>query len=358
MIAVVLVGGEGTRLRPLTLDQPKPVLPIGGIPFVSLLLDRLAEAGVTRTVLSCGYLPDQLRAGIGAPPAGMVVDVVVEDEPLGTAGAIAFAAAGRVTGPFLALNGDVLGDADLGALVRAHLASGARASIGLTPVDDPTRYGVVVRDAAGRVERFVEKPPNADGLGPRPWWVNAGLYVLDPSVLELIPAGRMVSIEREVFPQLVGDGLLAFEDAGYWRDIGTFDSYRAANADAVSGRVRTRIGGSVDGIIIAPSAVVDSSAELIAPVLVGEHARVEAGATVGPGVVVGAGCTIGARATISDSVLLAGASVGASARVESSVLACAAIVGERATVMNCAFGTGAVVASGSSLTGERAAAHV
>ena len=172
MIAVVLVGGEGTRLRPLTLDEPKSVLPIGGVPFLSLLLDRLAAAGVTRVIFSCGYLPELLRAGIGTPPLGVEVEVVVEDEPLGTAGAIRFAAAGRVDGPFLALNGDVLGDADFGALVRAHAAAGATASFGLTPVDDPKRFGVVVCDQDGNVERFVEKP-NFDTAVE---YVNSGHY--------------------------------------------------------------------------------------------------------------------------------------------------------------------------------------
>ncbi|MGI9117064.1 MAG: sugar phosphate nucleotidyltransferase [Gaiellales bacterium] len=353
MIAVVLVGGEGTRLRPLTLDAPKPVLPIGDVPFVSLLLDRLAAAGVTRVILSCGYLPEQLRAGIGTPPGGIEVEVVVEDEPLGTAGAIRFAAAGRVDGPFLALNGDVLGDADLGALVAAHHDAGAMASIGLTPVDDPTRFGVVVHDAQGSVERFVEKPPTADGLGPAPWWVNAGAYVLDPAVLDLIPSDRMVSIEREVFPQLVGQGLICVRSDGYWRDIGTLESFLAANADAVGGRVHTRIGGSADGVLVAPDAEVDPSAILRAPVLVGAGAVIGAGAEVGPDAVIGAGSTVEHDAAVVRSVLLPGARVAASAHVEGSAIGRAALVGERARVRDSALGTDAAAGAGEELAGER-----
>ncbi len=353
MIAVVLVGGEGTRLRPLTLDEPKPVLPIGGVPFVSLLLDRLAAAGVTRVILSCGYLPERLRAGIGTPPPGMEVEVVVEDEPLGTAGAIRFAAAGRVDGPFLALNGDVLGDADFGALVAAHRAAGASASIGLTPVDDPTRFGVVVHDEAGNVERFVEKPPNADGLGPAPWWVNAGAYVLDPSVLDMIPTDRMVSIEREVFPELVGNGLICVRSEGYWRDIGTLESFLAANADAVAGRVHTRLGGSEDAVLVDATAEVDEGVQLIGPVQIGSGAKIGAGAEIGPDTVIGADATVARDAVVRGSVLLAGAQVAADATVERSVVGRDALVGERARVIDSALGTDQAAGSGEELVGER-----
>ena len=353
MIAVVLVGGEGTRLRPLTLDEPKPVLPIGGVPFVSLLLERLAAAGVTRTILSCGYLPDRLRAGIGDPPAGMEVEVVVESEPLGTAGAIRFAAEGRVDGPFLALNGDVLGDADLGALVAAHRDRGAVAAIGLTPVDDPTRFGVVVHADDGTVERFVEKPPNADGLGPGPWWVNAGAYVLDPSVLERIPSGRMVSIEREVFPELVGAGLICVRSDGYWRDIGTLESFLTANADAVAGRVRTRVPGAADAVLVDPTAQVGAGAVLAAPVLIGPGAVIGDGAEIGPAAVIGPGAVVADDAVVRDAVLLADARVSAGAVVERSAIGRDALVGERARVVDSALGTGEAAGSGEELVGER-----
>ena len=353
MIAVVLVGGEGTRLRPLTLDEPKPVLPIGGIPFLSLLLDRLAAAGVTHVVFSCGYLPERLRAGIGTPPPGVQVEVVVEDEPLGTAGAIRFAAAGRVDGPFLALNGDVLGDADFSALVRAHADAGATAAIGLTPVDDPTRFGVVVCDESGNVERFVEKPPNADGLGPAPWWVNAGAYVLDPSVLDLIPADQMVSIEREVFPLLVGKGLIACQAGGYWRDIGTLESYLAANADAIGGQLHTRIGGSPTALLVDPTASVATDAQLIAPVLIGAGAEVAAGATIGPDAVIGAGSRIGPGSIVRSAVVLDAVEIGAEVTIERSVVGRGATVGERSSLLDSALGTGQIVGADQTLTDER-----
>lgn len=353
MIAVVLVGGEGTRLRPLTLDRPKPVLPIGGVPFAALMIDRLAAAGVTRVILSCGYLPDVLRDELGAASPAVDVEVVVEDTPLGTGGAIRFAAEGRVDGPFLALNGDVLGDADLAALVRAHADGGARATIALTPVDDPTRFGVVLHDAAGRVSAFVEKPATTEGLGPAPYWVNAGSYVLDPSVLELIPTDRMVSIERDVFPQLTGGDLQAHRAPGYWRDIGTLETFLAANADALGGVVGTRIVGAPDLVRVAPDATVEPTARLVPPVLLGPGASVAADAEVGPGVVLGAGAVVGAGARVHDAVLFDRALVGAHATVATSVLGSGAAVGERASLRGSALGTDQVLGSGSTGTDLR-----
>jgi mannose-1-phosphate guanylyltransferase len=354
VIAVVLVGGEGTRLRPLTLDLPKPVLPIGGIPFTSLLVDRLVAAGVTRVILSCGYLPDVLRAEFGSVPPGVDVEVVVEDEPLGTAGAIRFAAEGRVDGPFLALNGDILGDADLAALLRTLDETGAAAAIGLTPVDDPTRFGVVIHDRdGGPVQAFVEKPPSAEGLGPAPYWVNAGAYALRPEVLDLIEPGRMVSIEREVFPLLTDGRLVARRDSGYWLDLGTLETFLSGNADALAGVVRTRLDGSPDLLDVDPGARIDPTAHLTAPVRVGSRAVVEAGALVGPNVVVGDGATVGRNARVRDTVLFDHAVIGADAEVRGSVLARRSAVGERTRIRGCVVGTERAIASGTDAVDQR-----
>lgn len=354
MIAVVLVGGEGTRLRPLTLDLPKPVLPIGGVPFTSLLVDRLVAAGVTRVILSCGYLPDVLRAEFGAVPAGVDIEVVVEDEPLGTAGAIRFAAEGRVDGPFLALNGDILGDADLAALLGTLDETGAAAAIGLTPVDDPTRFGVVVHERdGGPVRAFVEKPSTAEGLGPPPYWVNAGAYALRPEVLEMIEPGRKVSIEREIFPALADGRLVARRDDGYWLDIGTVETYLAGNADALAGVVRTRLGAAADAVLVDPTAEIATGAHLTAPVRVAAGASIGPGAVVGPNAVVGAGATIGQDAQVRDAVLFDGALVGADAHVRASVLARRSAVGERAQVRGCVVGTDQTIASGTTAVDRR-----
>jgi mannose-1-phosphate guanylyltransferase len=321
VIAVVLVGGTGTRLRPITLDRPKPMLPIAGRPFLSHLFGRLAEAGVDHVILSCGYLPDAIRAHFGdRAEDSLRVTYVVEDEPLGTAGAIRLAARGRVDEPFLALNGDVLADLDVRAFRQFHATSGSRATIALTPVTEPERYGLVLTDRAGAVTAFREKP-SLDELAdvPEPYRINAGAYVLDPDVLDLVPAGRAVSIEREVFPLLVGHGLHAWESDGYWNDIGTPESYLAGNLHVLEAEAGGRV-------VVDPTAVVDPAARLVAPVLIGPGAVVEAHAEIGRSVV-GAGSRVEADAHLVGSVVHEGASVGRGARVLDSVVGSRSVVG-------------------------------
>ena len=239
-------------------------------------LDRLGAAGVERVILSCGYLPDAIREVSATACPGARREYAIEPEPLGTAGAIRFAAEVVGDEPFLALNGDVLADADLGEVVAGHRAAHASATIVLTPKDDPRRWGVVLTNGHGAVTAFLEKPEPSPELGDPPYWINAGAYVLDPSVLDLIPAGRPVSIEREVFPQLVGKGLRAVRDHGYFNDIGTPASYLRANHDVLDGTARTTIGGGPELVTVADDAAVDPAARLVAPCLVGP------GASVGP----------------------------------------------------------------------------
>ena len=183
----MLVGGEGTRLRPLTLERPKPVLPLLGRPLLAYVLERLAEAGVTRVIFGCGYLPDPIQACFGDRALGLELEYVVEPRPMGTAGGIRHAARGRVSETFLALNGDILADAPLADLVAAHRACAAVATIALTPVEDPSRYGLVRTDENGRVLGFVEKPEPAQIDTDL---INAGAYVLEAGVLDLIEDGR------------------------------------------------------------------------------------------------------------------------------------------------------------------------
>jgi mannose-1-phosphate guanylyltransferase len=281
VIAVVLVGGEGTRLRPLTFTTPKPMLPIANRPFLEHQIAHLRAHGVHRVVLACGYRPDAIRAHFGAK-----LDYVVEPEPLGTGGAIAHAAR-ALSETFVVANGDVLTDLDLSALVRFHRDREARMTLALHPVEDPSRYGVVVTAADGAVTAFVEKP--APGTAPAVT-INAGTYVVEPGVLDLIPDGRAVSVEYEVFPVMVGAGLYAHSSDGYWRDIGTPESYLAANLE------RMPAGGLVD-----PSAQIDPAADVT-------------------GSVIGPGCRIEARARVSGSVLLGGAVVTAGRTVENRVM--------------------------------------
>jgi mannose-1-phosphate guanylyltransferase len=303
MQAIVLVGGEGTRLRPLTEAIPKPALTLVDRPFLAYMIEWLAGHGVTEVVLACGFLPDVLRAALEGEEerAGTRIRCVAEPEPLGTAGAIRFAAdrlGGELGERFLALNGDVLTDLDLSALLRAHGESGAAATIGLHPVEDSSAYGLVRSDERGTVLEFLEK------TGERaPGEVNAGIYALERSVLELIPPGESVSIEREVFPRLVGGGLHGLRLDGYWMDIGTPQRYLQASWDILEGRVTTRVEPTAPGVLVAADA------------------EVAVGATVGPRAVIGPGCRIAAGAEIRESVLLDGCTIGEGARVAESILA-------------------------------------
>jgi len=301
------VGGEGTRLRPLTDEVPKPALTLVDRPFLAYLVEWLGTHGVTEAVLACGFLPDQLREALGeGDHGGVKLTYVIEPERRGTAGAIRFAAEAlgeRLDDRFLALNGDVLTDLDLTALLRSHEERGARASIGLYPVEDSSAYGLVDCDAAGAVLDFTEKTGEEV-----PGEINAGAYVLERSVLDLVPPGREVSIEREVFPRLVGDGLCALRLDGYWMDIGTQERYLQATWDILEGRVATEVRPTAPGLLLADDSEVADSAR------------------VGPRVVVSRGCEVGADAEVSSSVLLERCTVGAGARVRGSVLAAGGVV--------------------------------
>jgi mannose-1-phosphate guanylyltransferase len=316
MDAVILVGGSGTRLRPLTLRTPKPMLPLVDRPLLAYLFDQLAAAGVDRAILACGYLPDALVAHFGdggASASGLALEYVIEDEPLGTAGAARLAAAGRVDETFLLLNGDILSEHDLGALIAHHRARGASASIALVQVDDPSRYGVVECDVDGMVGRFVEKPAPGESSSDL---VNAGAYVLEPSVLASIPAGRAVSIEREIFPALVGNGLAALALDGYWSDVGTPESYLAAHTTLLA----HGLGGRPGPAGVDPTALLEPGAEVLAPSYVGPGAILRAGARVGPLACVGAGAIIGAGSVVERAVVQAGARVGEGCAIHDAVI--------------------------------------
>ncbi|HKE72756.1 MAG TPA: NDP-sugar synthase [Acidimicrobiales bacterium] len=329
MRAVVLVGGFGTRLRPLTLTRPKQMLPIVNRPMIEHVVGHLARHGVDDVVLSLGYKPDAFRhAYPDGNCAGAALHYAVEPEPLDTAGAILFAARDAgIDERFLVLNGDVLTDLDVGKFVAFHESVGAEGTIALHRVSDPSRYGVVPIDDAGKVEAFVEKPPR--GLAPSDL-INAGTYVLEPDVLDRIQPGRRVSIEREVFPGMVADGCLyAQDDQAYWIDTGTPAEYIQAQLDLVDG-LRGRAVRGLD-----PLARVDD-------------------ASVVERSVVGPGASVAAGARVSASVLLAGATVCAGAVVEGSVLGVSATLGEGAHLTGCSVvGDGQVVTPGERLVGAR-----
>ena len=327
MQALILVGGEGTRLRPLTETVPKAVMPLAGRPFLSYMIDWLARHGVEEIVLACGYRADVVREvlGEGGSPT---IRYVSEPEPRGTGGAIKFAAA-ELDERFLALNGDVLTDLDLGALISSHEQRGARASLGLYPVDDATGYGLVKYDSDGAVSEFLEKPEV-----PRPGEINAGTYVLERSVLDLIPDGEMVSVERDVFPRLIGEGLHALPLPGYWMDIGTPGRYLQATWDILERRVETELGDRLDddGRLVDADVDLDERATVTGAALIEAGARIGPEAVVGPRAVVGSSCEIKAQATVSSSVLLEDCRVGEGATVRGSIAGSGAQVSAGATV--------------------------
>jgi mannose-1-phosphate guanylyltransferase len=351
---IILVGGEGTRLRPLTYATPKQMLAVAEVPMIERVVAHLASHGVTDVVLSLGYRPDAFIAGYpDSRCAGATLTYVVEPEPLDTAGAIRFAAVqSGVRNTFMVFNGDVLTDLDITSLLEFHRAHGGEGTIALTPVEDPSAFGVVPTDGDGRVEAFIEKPP--PGTAPTNM-INAGAYVLERSVLDGIADGRRVNIEREVFPAMVAAGsLFAMPSEGYWLDVGTPERYIAANADIVEGR---RPGPPAPGAHqVAPGAWVVGEGPVdgkLQSSLVGEGGRVATGALV-EGSVIGHGASVAADAVVRHSVVLAGASVEAGAEISESIVGPGATVGSGAELRAwTVVGASATVEPGARHSGAR-----
>ena len=300
MQALILAGGAGTRLRPLTRTVAKPVIPLAGRPALSFVLDWLRGHGVEEVVLSCGFLSEGVRSVLGDLYAGMRLRYVIEPEPLGTAGPLRLAAdEGLLEERFVILNGDVMTDLDLSAEIAEHERTGARATLALTEVEDTSGYGVVPTAPDGRVEEFIEK-----ASGPPPTKrINAGAYVLERDVLELVPTGRAVSIEREVFPELIGDGLYGYAADGYWIDIGTPERYLEATWDLLGGRLDSTL---------APR---DETGSLI------HDGCLTSGAQIGPQTVLGGHCAVGSDSTVERSVLHDHVIVGPDCHLREAVLA-------------------------------------
>lgn len=342
--AVILVGGEGTRLRPITSRVPKPVAPVVGRPFITYVLESLQRHGVQRVVFSTGYLAEAIEAEVGTGARfGLDVRYVVEESPLGTAGALKNAQGELAEGCFLAFNGDVLTDADLTALVAFHQEKGGLATILLTPVDDPRRYGLVQLNEDGSVAEFLEKP-GAEWVGSA--LINAGVYVLEREVLDLIPAGRMYSVERDVFPGLAAIGkLFGFADSGYWRDIGTPESYLEAHFDLLQGLLKTPVADELGDryLYVAPTARVAAGARIVPPAHIGDDVEVEDGARVGPLAVIGRGSRVAAGAQVIESVVQDDVTIGCGATVQRSVLVRRAAVGGASHVSYAVIGEGCSV---------------
>jgi mannose-1-phosphate guanylyltransferase len=331
--AVLLVGGRGTRLRPLTVATPKPLLATAGVPFVHHQLARLRDLGITHAVLATAYRPEDFRTGLGDGSAlGMQIDYVHEDEPLGTGGAIRNVAHLLRSGPddpVAVLNADVLSGHDLAKQVAVHLDADADVTLHLTEVDDARAFGCVPTDAEGRVTAFLEKMPE-----PVTNRINAGCYVFRRSVIDAIPAGRRVSVERETFPELVAAGSVVLGHAAqaYWLDVGTPAAYVRGSRDLVQG-------------VLASGALPGPTGER----LVLDGASLAADAVVSGGTTVGAHAVVGPGAVIEGSVLMDGAEVGAGAVVRDSAIGRGARIGARVVLDGVVVGDGAEVGDGNEL---------
>jgi mannose-1-phosphate guanylyltransferase len=336
MQALILAGGEGTRLRPLTSTTPKPVIPLVGRPFIGYMIEWLRGHGVDDVLISCGFMADGVRAVLGdGGGLGVRLRYVEEPEPLGTGGALKYAAE-LLDERFFMLNGDVLTDLDLGAQLAQHENTGARATLALIAVEDPSAYGLVRLDPGHAVTEFLEKPSAgekpADG-GSGPHLVNAGAYILERTVLDVLPpAGTNASIEREAFPALVGRGLYGFEADGYWLDIGTPERYLQGTYDILEGIVRTEIGQLLAASHLALTEAAHVEGRVIAPALVGPDCRIAGGAIVGGRTVLGAGVEIGEGAHVETSVVLDGTRIGARTTIRSSIVGAGVSIGARCHV--------------------------
>jgi mannose-1-phosphate guanylyltransferase len=334
MRAVVLVGGEGTRLRPLTETTPKPLLPLVDRPILDHVLDHLVAHGVREVIMSSPHLEETFHPFIRARRGDPAITWITEREALGTGGAVVSALDRLGDAPFFALNGDVLTDLDLTAMLASHRQRDAAVTIALHHVEDARPFGLVETDPTGRVRAFREKPPD-----PIAGDINAGTYVLEPSALRGWPPQRYLWIEGEVFPSLITSGapVYGFDDGAYWLDLGTPEQYLRAHVDLLRGAVRGR--------------------SYQAP-WIGPRSRIDPGARLERSVAVGAGAAIATGAHVEDSVILPDVVVERDAVIARSILGTASRVGEGASLVDCVLGAGARVPSGASLEGQRVAAIV
>jgi len=340
MKALLLVGGKGTRLRPLTIHTPKSIVPIFNRPFLTYQIDLLKQIPeIDEIILSLNYQPRRIEELFGdGRDIGIKLRYVVEPFPLGTAGAVRYAGE-SLTDSVLVFNGDVMTQIDLAAVIALHRQRKALATIVLTPVDNPSAYGLVESDAEGNVRRFLEKPKPEEITCNT---INAGIYVLEPSTFGRIPKDVPWSIERSFFPSLVerGETFVSYVSKGYWIDIGTPEKYVKVHRDIMNGLYVAPpfSNGRRTTAIVEAGARVEPGAEITGPVYVDEGVVVKAGARVGPYSVVGRQCQVEEGAIIEGSILWANTRVGNAARIHDSVLGRGCFVGQDASLDNCILG--------------------
>jgi mannose-1-phosphate guanylyltransferase len=316
---VILVGGQGTRLRPLTSTVPKPVVQLVDRPFISFMLEWLRGHGVDDVIMSCGFLADGVRDVLGdGSELGIRLRFVEEPEPRGTAGALKLAEE-LLEERFLMLNGDVLTDIDLSTQIAQHEESGARATLALVPVADPSAYGLVVLGEDNSVRDFIEKPSSEEPLESN--LISAGAYVLERSVLDLVPPDVNVSIEREVWPRLVGDGLYGFPSDAYWLDIGTPERYLQGTFDIIEGNVRTAVAERLSDGWLALDPEAEVQGRVIPPAVLERGVWIAEGARVGSLVVLGEGVSVGAGSSVERAVVLRGSRIGDGCELRDCIVA-------------------------------------
>jgi mannose-1-phosphate guanylyltransferase/phosphomannomutase len=321
MKAVVMAGGEGTRLRPLTSNQPKPMVPIVGKPCMEHILELLREHGLNEVIVTVAFLPQAIRGYFGdGETLGMEVGYSVEESPLGTAGSVRLAAK-QLDETFLVISGDALCDVDLGALIAFHKECGAAVTIGLKSVDNPLEFGIVVTDDEGKIERFLEKPSWGQVFSDT---INTGIYVLEPEVLKHVPTDRPYDFSKELFPLLLemGRPLYGFVMDGYWQDIGNLDQYRQANFDALERNVRLNIPGiQIRGNVWLGEGVEIADLEQVeGPSFIGNYCRVAPGANVGSHSVLSNSVTLRERTRTARSVIDASTHIGQSSLIEGAII--------------------------------------
>jgi mannose-1-phosphate guanylyltransferase len=347
--AVILVGGEGTRLRPLTSTVPKPVVPLVDRPFISYMLEWLGKHGIDDVIMSCGFLATSVRNVLGdGSGLGIRLRFVEEPDPRGTAGALKFAEP-MLDERFVMLNGDVLTDIDLGEQIAQHETSGAKATLALVPVADPSAYGLVHLLEDRAVRDFVEKP-SSDAIDTN--LISAGAYVLEREILDLVPPDKNVSIEREVWPLLIGNGLYGFPSESYWLDIGTPGRYLQGTFDIIEGNVKTAVAERLGSDWLAVEDSAEVLGRVIPPAVLERGVRVGEGAHVGSLVVLGEDVSIGAGTTVERSVILNGAEIGAGCTLRDCIVAAGCRVGAGTRITG-----GAVLGEGVTIGADNVIAH-
>jgi mannose-1-phosphate guanylyltransferase len=355
MQAVILSGGEGKRLRPLTSTVPKPSVPLVNRPMILYMIEWLAGHGVNKIVMSCGFMAIGLRAALEEySPAGVHIDYFEEPVPLGTAGAVKHAE-GVLEERFLVLNGDVLCDFDVSKEIEQHERTGAVATIALQPVEDPSAYGLVLTGPGNAVEAFLEKDQQDSENLPANPRINAGCYVLEREVLNLVAPARMQSFEHDVFPQLVGKGLYAFDATGYWLDVGTPDRYMQATRDLLDRNVDSWVAERLaSGGRAIEGGVHTGGAQIVPPVVIDDNCTIGDGARIGPYAVLGHGCAVGDGAVIENAVVQRGATIGEHAEISGeAIVAPGVLIGNDVCVCEgSVVGEGARIGAGNRIVGH------